>query len=85
MELNPQLHRSTSTTGGASGVEAVVGPGFAPVIGTIKGKLLLACSTLFFFSWVSKAVSLTNTSPLAEIISRIATRGSHLCHQSPAR
>lgn len=84
MELNPQLHRSTSTTGGASGVEAVVGPGFAPVIGTIKGKLLLACSTLFFFSWVSKAVSLTNTSPLAEIISRIATRGSHLCHQSPA-
>lgn len=65
MELNPQLHRSTSTTGGASGVEAVVGPGFAPVIGTIKGKLLLACSTLFFFSWVSKAALPKNCTPAA--------------------
>ena len=57
--MNPELvetRRSTAAVGAASGLDAAVGPGFAPVIGTIKGKLLLSSSILFLFSWISKAV-----------------------------
>lgn len=56
--MNPELvetRRSTAAVGAAPGLDAAVGPGFAPVIGTIKGKLLLSSSILFLFSWISKA------------------------------